>query len=57
MPRQKNVDESGKPMDKSKALKTGKTLRREKIDNYAPVRHRSSKIPFGKDKSDRLWKW
>ena len=57
MVRKKSVDESNKPMKKEIAMKTGKTWRREKIDNPGPVRHRSSKIPIGKDKNDRIWKW
>ena len=55
--RKKAVDESGKPMSKETALKTGKTIRRPKIDNYTPVRHRSSKVPFEKNKSDRIRRW
>lgn len=31
--------------------------RRDKIDNPAPVRHRSSKKPLGKTKSERLRNW
>lgn len=57
MARKKSVDESNKPMTKTIAKKTGKTWRRKKIDNYAPVRHRSSKIPFAKNKQKRLWRW
>jgi hypothetical protein len=55
--RKKCVDESGRTIASDNPMIQGKTIRRPKIDNYAPVRHRSSKIPFGKDKNDRLWRW